>query len=170
VLWVSSKHKDQEGLLEKVSACALAVFRFKNFTASRWLTVGCSCRGLARSLAIRLSGLVDAIRKGKSASDSYTHRLGQLMRVLGYAIVAALSSRLCDKLLLELLKDDRVAVCRLELERSVRDEFQQLSRIGDYVWSMLATLLEGTTARRVRSDVTQAALASAAFFQRRICL
>jgi hypothetical protein len=167
VLWVSSKSRDQEGLLEKVSACALAVFKFKDFTASRWLTVGCSCRSLVGSLAIGLSGLVDMIRKDKSASDYYMHGFGQLEGVLGYAIVAALSSHLCDKLLLELLKDDRIAMRRLELEQSMRDELQQMSQIGHYVWSKLAALLAGTTARRVRSDVIQAALASAAFFQRR---
>ena len=164
-LWVAGKHKDTRDLIEKVSSCILAVFRCKTFTSSRWLTIGCSCRSLIAAMTLGLSGLVTKIRKIKTTSDYYIHGFAQLDGAWSYAVVAAVASLLPDALLLDLLKDDRVAMRQTALEELVHSQLSHLAGIEALTWDRLADHLEGASAKSIRSDVFRAALTSAAFFQ-----
>ena len=76
-----------------------------------------------------------------------------------------MASLLPDALLLDLLKDDRVAMRQTALEELVHSQLSHLAGIEALTWDRLADHLEGASAKSIRSDVFRAALTSAAFFQ-----
>ena len=103
----------------------LGVFRFRKFTESRWVTVGEACRRLIASQMVGLPGLVDLIRKDEHASDYYIHGYWVNMNssALRFAVLAGLASRPVDALLLEILKDNRLAGRLDALELCMEEEF-----------------------------------------------
>jgi hypothetical protein len=167
-LWVAERHRTTPDVVEKVSACMLAVFKFREFTASRWLTVGIACRSLIGALAVGLRPLVAMIRADPSASDYYMHGFAEVDGTLHYATVAGVASHVCDAVLLALLADDRMATRQEKYKEVIARELQQVSHMSDYAWGRLSKLLGECTAKSLKSDCIQAALASAAFLQMRM--
>ena len=164
-LLVSAKHRGKEGLIEQISSLLLSVFRFKQFTDSRWVTIGNCCRSVVASLSLGLQGLVSLIRNGTHASDWYIHGFAGLHGdALKYVIVAAFASHPCDSLLLNLLADDRLATKADKVEQLMAEELERVSSIGDFTFHRSALLLEGVSPTKLRSDIVQSASISTAYF------
>ena len=155
-------------LHETIAAAMLAVFRFKQFTDSRWITVGDSCRSLMASMALGLQGLVDFIRAKPSASDFYIHGFAQLNTdALRYSAIASVAANACDAVLLELLEDDRLGKRLLEIEERLQEELSWIASIEPFVWQRLASLVPGMTGLTLMNDCIRAANISAAFMERK---
>eukprot|EP00974_Lingulodinium_polyedra_P045921 4402472-Lingulodinium_polyedra.AAC.1 len=80
-------------ILHKVSGALLGLWEFKQFTTSRWVTVGTSCRSLAAALVTGFDSLVTTVREDPKASDFHIHGYERLS-LLGkqFVFVAAMAS------------------------------------------------------------------------------
>jgi hypothetical protein len=110
-LQVDAAFQDSIDLVDRLSACCLAVWRFVKFSDSRWITVGRSARTMVAAHLMGLQSVVEAVlrdpRQLKYHLNGYT-KLGQSERE--FLAQAALSPYPADSLLAELLEDDRVAI------------------------------------------------------------
>ena len=108
-------------------------------------------------LAACAMGLQDLFKMVVDDPSSSLYDLGGFKRLnkpmLRYAVVAALSSRPLESLMVELLEDDRAVRDIQVLEESVRDELEWLAGIDGGVWLLLQSLLDsgdsGLVAKRL---------------------
>ena len=154
-------------LVEKLSGCMLAIWEFRQFTASRWATVGTSCRGVVAAILTGFSDLVQTIRGDPRASDYHISGYGKLSnKVKQFVGTAAMAAYVCDGFLLELMADSRVPLKLRELEDSMADEIGFLANISDSVWGWLGEALD-MSAETLRSDVLAAGHTSIGFISTR---
>jgi hypothetical protein len=167
-LWVSVGAQGLGNIAERIAPAMLAVFRFKQFTNSRWITIGDSCRSLMASMALGLQGLVEFIRSEPSASDFYIHGFAQLNTdALRYSAIACVAANACDAVLLELLEDDRLGMRLLEVEEKLQEELSWIASIEPFVWQRLASLVPGLSSATLMNDCIRAANISASFMERK---
>ena len=168
-LRVAKGRRDDPMLLEKVTHCILHVCRFKQFTDSRWITMGESSRSLLAAMCLGLQGWVQYTRKDPRASDYYLHGFSHLQpNVLLYCAVAALASPVCDAVLMELLHDDRLAKRAGDIKEAMGSEIQWIADIGDFSWERVASVLGGaSTPAKLRHRTVVAAGTIGAFLHKR---
>ena len=167
-LEVSEDCSEDPQLFEKLSHILLQACRFKSFTDSRWLTVGDACRSLVASLSLGLSQWVQLTRENPKTSDYYLHGFSQLdAHAKRYAVVAALTSPVCDALLVDLLEDDRVAQRVDALEESLQSELDWLVSLQPLIWESLSALLGECGPATLRTQCLLAATTIAAFVKMR---
>lgn len=136
------KNLEQEAdWVDRVSAVLMASWRFRFFTASRWLTIGHSCKTLTIGFSSGLDSLVFSILDKPGTSKYYLNGFKRLTAQLKqFVICAAYTSYLPDAFLTQSLADDRVALHLDTMEQAVFDEFVYLTSIKDHVWSKLSGL------------------------------
>jgi hypothetical protein len=167
-LCVTVSNQSLGDIQERIATAMLAVFRFKQFTDSRWITVGDSCRSLMASLALGLQGLVEFIRAEPSASDFHIHGFEQLnVEALRYSAIASIAANACDAVLLELLEDDRLGKRLPEVEEKLQEELSWIASIEPFVWQRLASFVPGLTSATLKNDCIWAANISASFMERK---
>ena len=136
------------------------------------MTVGEACRRLIASQMVGLPGLVNLIRHDDQASDYYIHGYWDNLNstALRFAVLSGMASRPVDALLLEILKDNRLAGKLEALEMCMLDEFDWLTRLPASTWEALANMVgEDATAASLRSECFLCAHVSATFLNFR-CL
>jgi hypothetical protein len=148
-LLVNTAWQEATDMIEQVSGLMLAIFQFRKFTDRRWVTVGESCRTLVASQCVGLEGLVRLVRSDPSAPDYYIHGFERLTTPWKkYAVIAAMSSRVADSFLMELLDDDRVARQTKVLRSTIAEELAWVAGVGAYSWSRLAPAIADNQDRR----------------------
>jgi hypothetical protein len=169
-LRVARRCREDPMLLEKITHCILHVCRFKQFTDSRWITVGDSSRSLLAAMCLGLGGWVRYTRKDPRASDFYLHGFTHLQpRVLLYCAVGALASPVCDAVLMELLDDDRLAKRAGEIMEIMGNEIQWLAGgINNHTWVRLASVVGACPPARLRHITVVAACTIGAFLHKRL--
>ena len=169
-LFVSKASMEHPDAIERVSTAMLHVFRFRKFTAGRWLTVGESCRTLTAALCVGLDGLVHLARKNPKTSEFYIHGFGRFTgQVRKYCVVAGVSSYVADAFLSHLLEDDRLATRGAELQQVLQDELTWLAGVEPFAWERLAALAqEGCSWSALRSDCMESASIAASFVDRQV--
>ena len=164
-LQVAASEKENSKLVEELCATLLGVFRFREHTDSRWLTVGSGCRRLVASVCVGLTGLVGLVRESPFTSEYYIHGYDNLNNdVMHFSSIAAYSSHVPDSVLLSLLTDDRIARRRGEIEGSMSQAQEMVSRIPLSFYRRLCVHLEGITPVALRSSVQFSASISGGFF------
>jgi hypothetical protein len=167
-LQVSALHQGADDLFEKLTMTMLVVFKFKKFTASRWVTIGESSRALVAALGLGLAGLVKMIRADPEASDYYIHGFGFLDDAsLRWATLASVSSWLPDSVLMSLLQDDRLARRAKEVVGVMKQELDWIGQLEPFIWERLAAPLLNTSPKLLRSQAMYSCLISAGFVARR---
>ena len=171
VLWIgdrlqinASYRHDPELLPWLYNAC-MTVFRFKKFSCSRWLTIGCSLRTLIAACALGIRRLHAFTMADSSVGQHYIKGFGRLNEaMLHYSLIAAISARPSEALSLALLEDDRAVMHIDAYEAHLRDEVTWIEDISEPVWEMLASVVKpGSFCRAVRSECLDAAHASCAY-------
>ena len=155
-------------LFEDVSGVLLAVWKFTKFSASRWCTVGHSCRTLLAGFLTGVHSLVATVLAKPSESKYWLHGFEKLTPpALQFVAMAALSSYPSEGVLSELLEDDRVAKRADLLSDTLLDELTWLSNLPENVWGHIGSLC-GLHAQELRSNTLDAAHVSAAFIRHKI--
>jgi hypothetical protein len=168
-LRVARRCKGDPMLLEKITHCILHVCRFKQFTDSRWITVGDSSRSLLAAMCLGLAGWVRYTRKDPRASDWYLHGFSHLQpRVLLYCAVGALASPVCDSVLMELLDDDRLAKRAGDIMEAMGNEIQWVADISSHTWGRLASIVGACPPAKLRHTTVVAACTIGAFLNKRL--
>ena len=162
---VSAAYSTDEDLISFLYTACLSVFRFKQFTHSRWLTVGTSMRTLVASCALGLQGLWRWTTSDPAVSMYY---LGGFIRLslpmLRYGVIASIASRASECLALDLLEDDRAVRQICVYEATVQDELNWIARLPTGVWDVLGQLTEAAAgSSNLRSDCLDAAFAASAY-------
>ena len=171
-LWVFPNQDIPEDydLVAEVSQLILEVFHFQKCTASRWCSLGVSCRVLLASLNLGLAELMHIVRSNSSTSEYYTHNWSLLTQeLLFFVAVAGLASFCTDALLYEMMEDDRLARRVSELEDCVAMEVNWVQQLPDLVWSRVQRSLGAEcSATQLKSEVLQASLVAASYLHAKI--
>ena len=155
--------------MEKLSASMLAVFVVKQFSDSRWLTLGEHSRRLTAAMSLGVVVVVDYCRTEKKVGDYYLHgftRLGP--EHLKFIVVVGMSSFVGDAVLAELAEDGRLVVRALELGHIVQEELTFLGGLPDSTWDRVAAIVREYIGFMCRTDVTRAATTATAYFDEHI--
>ncbi len=154
-------------LVPHVVALLTSLFTFKQFTDSRWLTIGCSCRTFVASHALGLADLVALVRADPAMSDYYMGGYGFTnQHVLQYATTAAMASHVGDTALRTLVEDDRLARNVGGLVQKLREEMFYVQNLPMEVYR-IAAATDGSSAGLLRSNVVKAGWVQASFFHMR---
>ena len=130
----------------------MAVFRFKKFSHSRWLTIGCSLRTLIAACALGIRRLHRVTVADPLVGTYYRGGFSKLnAAILRYSVIAAISCRPSETLAWALLEDER-AVMHIEVyESHLKEEVEWIESIGQPVWCLLSSVIDpGSFCRAVR--------------------
>lgn len=156
-LQVAASCTSIEDLMGKISGALLALWEFRQFTSSRWATIGTSCRGVVAALLSGFDDLVKTVRKDPRASDYHISGYSKLTgRAKEFLCTAALAAYVCDGFLVELMTDNRLPLKAQELEDTMAQEIEFLAGIKASVWKWLGETCD-LDAAKLRSDVLAAA-------------
>jgi hypothetical protein len=158
----------EDNLLEKLTAALLGLWEFRQFSASRWATVGTSCRGLVAAMLSGFESLVSQVRNDPKASDFHLHGFTKLtLQAKRFVATAALASYVPEGFLLQLMHDSRVPLRCAELEEALGDEVSYLANMKDVVWDTLAETCS-MSGGELRSEVLGASHISIGFLQSKV--
>ena len=158
----------EDNLLEKLTASLLGLWEFRQFSASRWATVGTSCRGLVAAMLSGFESLVCFVRADPKASDFHIHGFTKLtLQAKKFVATAALASYVSEAFLLQLMHDSRVPLRSAELEEALNDEMSYVASLKDEVWESIAEPCQMSGAQ-LRSDVLGASHVSIGFLQSKV--
>jgi hypothetical protein len=164
---VAASCASREALVEELSAVLLGIWHFKQFTTSRWVTVGCSCRSLLGALLTGFDALVEMIRANPAASDFNISGYGRLgHRAKRFIAMAALVSYVPEACLLQLLQDNRLPLQLGHLKSTMVEELRFLDGIEPKVWQALAGAC-GMAPLVLQSEVLAAGHIAFGFMHRR---
>ena len=168
-MYVAAARRHDDNLMQRLTGVALYIWRFKQFTESRWTTVGDSCRTLCAAISMGLFGLLTYIRAQPKTSEYYIHGVDRLTtQVKAFAGVAAIAAYVPDGFLRELLEDDRVVRRRTELEEGLVGELGYVALLSISVWERLSSVLGGAGPVQMRSDAIRAVNVAAAYITRKV--
>ena len=162
-LEVAASCASQEDLMEQLSGTLLTLWEFRQFTTSRWATIGTSCRGVVAAILSGFNDLVKTVRKDPRASDYHISGYSKLTtKVKQFVCTAALAAYVCDAFLVELMSDNRLPSKVQELEDCMAQEIEFLAGISEPIWAWLGEACD-MPAETLRSDVLAAGHVSIGF-------
>ena len=92
-LHVNSAYRDDAELLPWLYNACMTVFRFRQFSSSRWITVGCSLRTLIAACALGIRRLHQVTVDDPTVGTYYLGGFSKLTSpILRFSVVAAMYS------------------------------------------------------------------------------
>ena len=121
--------------VDRVTTVLMAIWTFKEFTASRWLTQGDSCRTLVCAGKTGFDSLMAKTLDNPKHSKYYLHGWNRIDNNLReFMVLSSFVSYVPDAFLTETLADDRVALNLDSLKETVWTEFEYLWALDLQVW------------------------------------
>ena len=158
-LLVDDMYALREDVMGRVASAVMAAAKIKNYTSSRMLSQGEACSGMTASQCLGLDDWVDV---AKIVADSDWHIKGYKKRMQDdlrvHSAIATLVSRVGNRFVLELFKDDRL-LKHPEYQQNVVDNIRGLSELSSFVYGRLAVgaCRNATTAVDLLDDTMVAA-------------
>ena len=138
-LQVTASFMALENSLEELSRVLTCLWRFQSFTASRWCTVGKSCRCYALCLVTGYMHLFSyAKRQGVLPSFESAGATDVPQSVHTFCMVMAFVSYLPEGFLAGLLADNRLLRQADTLEAAMQDELMQFEQFPPVMWQTLS--------------------------------
>ena len=137
-LCVHPRHQSQVGIIKRIEVILLKLWGFKDWTDSRWLTMGPQCKCL---IAARLTGIDSLVRYTCGLPHVSDFHLGNYQpdAASNYFVArVAISSFVCDSAMAILLEDDRVPRQWQSLQTEINDELDYLHSIPMDIWSLVS--------------------------------
>ena len=129
----------QAGSIDEITAMLLMLWRFPSFCASRWVTIGASCRAYLQGVATGYANLYASLRNSGIVSDfegAAGDRLTADARV--FAVVLAIVSYVPESFMTMLLADNRLLQQVEGLQETVGAELDYIETLPTSVWQLLA--------------------------------
>ncbi|CAE8697185.1 unnamed protein product [Polarella glacialis] len=164
-LEIAESARSLPDLIGAIVSTLMSVWQFRQFTDSRWLTVGDAGRTIAAGLLTGLDSLVDEIKCAPHVS--LFHLGGLAGDVKGFLIEASIVSRPMDAVLALLMEDGRVAQRYEELTELVQEEMRWMINLPGLVWNLVGELVSRGGAQ-LRSRCLRAGHESVAQFSKRV--
>ena len=155
-LCVSSEWQKKEGSMQELASALLALWHFKLFSDSRWLTIGISCRTLVVAL---LTGLPEMIKFLKTKGVSEFHLGGWSgldLAAKKFIVPAAIVAYVPDAALSVIFEDTRFARISGDVQEAMASELLWLETLEAQIWQQLSSVFMdegGMAARELRSVV-----------------
>ena len=166
-LCVSADVQKDPKAMSEISGALLGLWKFKLFSDSRWITIGCNCRTMVAAL---LTGLPSLIHYVKQCSSSVYHLKG--WSHLGFVtkrfmVLAALLAFVPDSAVGMIFEDARVARSADAIKDSMLSELAWLEGLDGSLWDTMAALFtpeDNFPASAIQSEVLHGAHAAAGYF------
>ena len=168
VLRVAEDWLHRTDALSELSAALQAIWHFRKFSDSRWITVGCSCRTLTAALLTGLDSLVARIRTKTAGMLASIHGFAKLGKEeTRFVVLSSMASYVSDGALCSIFEDTRVALRADEISAEVIGSLRWLEALDFHLWEALSRCFKaewGVTGFCVRGEVLSAGYASGCYF------
>lgn len=162
-LLVASKFEGDSTALELIATALMGVWRFVEWSDSRWASMSSSCRTMIACFLTGLGSLVGFVRSQRCESDYYIGGFSRCTdEVKMLFAVGGIAGWVADTCLELLLEDDRLPARMSILERELNLEVDYVTTLSDTILTTIAEVV-GTSCRALRSAVNGAALTAAGF-------
>ena len=163
-LW---EHEDPMGHLGN---CLLRAYKIGGFSATRFLGMGTSCKGLSTAFAVGVLDHVAFCRAMPDVGEYYIHCVDLLNSpAKQFIFTTALATKVTDPLHAALLKDDRVAKNPHLYFSSLHDEVRTVSfDIPHLLYDRLASFIPGFSAGQLESNVLRSVYITTGYIDRRM--
>ena len=163
-LFVNDVVEPESTSLEQVSHLIFHLMRWRQFTQSRWASLGASCRALLASLLLGLTEIVSITRDNPHVSDYHLGGFERLSEhVMRFAIVCAAGAYPIENFIQCMLHDDRLLRRLSTLEEDLQEEVHYLEHLPADTWSRFASLLADGSPGTLQSGVLHVAHVSIAY-------
>ena len=167
-LLVADNFLQHANAVELLSNTLLGIRRFPGFCASRWITVGTSCRTLVQGLLTGFGGMFQYMKSNGALSDFDAQgALRMTPEVVQACVVAGLSAYVSESFSSLAMADPRLLLQLDGLEEAVVEEMQFLEKLQPSVWIALASLSRSRP-WVLRDRTIMAAMSSGAHLYRRV--
>ena len=160
--------RDNPEVYNFVTVVLLQAWSFRQFSDSRWLTLGASMRTLLVSVMLGLQAYVDFLLDDVGCSRYY---LGGFRRgdssVLRFAAVAATCSFPTDAAPAACLADDRLPRKLAEIDGSIAEEIDYIFNVSQQVWDWVGKAI-GSPGSALRMESLEGSLVSVGYFEMRV--
>ena len=138
-LKVASHFLAMDDSVTRVSALLIQLWRPQSFTASRWATIGVSCRSVALSVSTGLLSLLQHLQNSGVISDyeSQGTKMIKEEQIL-FCFSIGLVSYVPESFIEALLRDNRLLRHGLEVLENTLEELSVLETVEAEVWACLA--------------------------------
>jgi len=140
VVFNNSYRQDKPDVMQRLSFLVLTIWRFGDFSDTRFAGQGRPLRAYTASNLIGTDLLISKLIAGGCG----TYHIGGAVRMAPahreFAAIQCLASKVTEDLVHELLKDDRVARCPDKYKAALSNSMQELDGAPDYVWQRLAAV------------------------------
>lgn len=153
--------------LDDLTGALLALWRFRPFTDSRWLTLGRASRPIAAGFITGLATFVGEIIAMPHESNFYIGGFRRLLEDVPkeFIMTTAVTSWVLDEVFEVVLADDRLLRMHEQVTEVLRDEVEHLGDIAEEVWELLVAGIGGEVpAEHLRSGVIAAGHIAYGFF------
>ena len=151
-----------------ISTVILSACSFVRFTASRWLTLGSSCRQWLLASILGFQHLFQHLKTTGALTpwaSSGGDKMGDAEKQ--FCAVVGLCSHVSESCLAIALEDCRLALHSTLLQESISEETEKLQQVPDTVWAVLGPLV-ALTSKQLRNKVLWGAAVSASYVQYRL--
>eukprot|EP00971_Amphidinium_carterae_P156949 3111232-Amphidinium_carterae.9 len=169
ILHVAEEAIEDEGWLESLTTLLMSLWRLPSWTASRWLTIGTSCRSYAVAALTGFEAMLAFLGDtgtGSAYDQAGYERLDSAAK--DFMIVTGLVSFTSEAFLAAILRDNRLAMHRDEVFQLCQSTHGFLEEIDWWVWEQISTVTGELSASALRSRVIRGSLSSLAYLEHRV--
>eukprot|EP00971_Amphidinium_carterae_P335140 6470818-Amphidinium_carterae.1 len=170
----SSLFIDEEALtdpdwLETLTTLLMTIWRLPSWTASRWLTIGASCRSYTIACLTGFENMFSFLNETSTVSaydQTGYERLDAGAK--DFLVVTSLVSYTSESFLASILCDNRLAMRSEEVHQLCMQTHGFLETIDGWVWDQISTVTGQLSASALRSRVVRGSLSSLAYLEHRV--
>eukprot|EP00971_Amphidinium_carterae_P350659 6491674-Amphidinium_carterae.5 len=175
VFWSESRlHIDEGALtsedwLETLTTLLMSLWRLPPWTASRWLTIGASCRAYTVASLSGFQHMFNFLSEssvGSAYEQAGFEKLDAEAR--DFMVVTGLVSYTAESFLGSVLSDNRLALNSREVFALCQETHGFLECMPGWVWEQICTVTGNLTASALRSRVVRGSLSSLAYLEHRV--
>ena len=156
----SDWQKDVE-VYEHISYCILAVWNFRKFSDSRWLSVGTSSRSCIAACLLGLQSVLTFARRQPHNREEFIKGVDRLKpEAMHFMLMAGMISFVSQQFILSVLDDDAILNNLDGLRNTVSAEVDWLMKLPLAFWTVVASVCS-VSPTTLRNEVVEGALVSA---------
>ena len=168
ILIVSETWCGEIDLAHRIYTTLLAVWKFKKFSDSRWLTVGAAARVMIAAHFTGVKSFLFSVKGKPGVGSYYLHGFWDMpVSVWEFLVVVSIVAQVPDVAMAQLLKDNRLALHVDVVKEKMGAAIQSITEFDQCLWMLLATVC-GLCWRDLRQKVATGCHRAYAFFQFRV--
>ncbi|CAK0827359.1 unnamed protein product, partial [Prorocentrum cordatum] len=165
---VSPEFQKDPDIMDQIQLVYLYVWAFREFSDSRWITLGSSQRTMLAAELLGLSAYVDYLLNDVKVSGYYLKGfLRKTDKVLHMTALAATCSFASDETLAMTLEDDRLIIRLPEIDQAAISQLEYVFSISQPVWNYMGNARK-KSGGELRSESLHASLVSSCYFNWRV--